>query len=203
MGHETVGRRGPMVQEVAETVPPKKDRTASPQPPVEKKTVGRLRSDLEKILGTKEASRAQLLLQTRKDGKSNYLLGFEPPTAEEVREVRREIAELQSQVRKEDAERFDEILGEQIENFDCFGSMGKKCLHLTIPDDASSGSQSGLAFKVDDFEEARKMFEGDGFTIHASRIWIGSKENGGIAERFDEILKTLGTGGEGKAGEGK
>lgn len=153
-------------------VPQRKNRENEKAPA--KRPFSQLRFELTEALNDKEAKRSRLLLEKEGGGAVSYLVGVDPPSTEEIKEMRQLISNLQKECaeRGEETQEFDDWIGNRIEEYDAFGSKGKRVVLIRIPEDTNA-RMSAIGYPTSDFDsEVSRLDTGGKFNVEGLTIYF-------------------------------
>lgn len=154
-----------------------------------KRAVSILRAELVDALNDKEAKRSRLLLEKEGGAAISYLVGVEPPSAEEVKEIRQIVSNLQKESadRGEETEEFDKWIGKKIDEYDAFGTKGQRVIIIRIPEDANA-RMSAVGYPSSDFDtEVSRLDAGGKFNVEGLTIYFTDPAEN--LPRFKALIK--------------
>ena len=117
-----------------------------------------LKDSLVGKLKSLEAARMALLSEKRKGTVNMFLLGVTPPSPDEVKEIRRLIADLQRACSKEDLEQWDTDVRDILNEYDAFGEKGNKVIAMRVLDGKDDNLEA-VVFVDADFDKTKQDFE--------------------------------------------
>jgi hypothetical protein len=153
------------------------------------RSIGEIQQVSKSFLASKEANRCRLLSTTRHGNETWYLLGVEKPAAEEIRETRKMIADLEKSADPSERERLDDWLGYLVEIYDPFGEEGSRGMLIKIPDQEDM-PVSGVTFSVISFaDEVRRFDPSNGDTHSFENAQFFHRNDRALPERFEKLIQ--------------
>jgi hypothetical protein len=151
-----------------------------------------LRTQITNKLQINERFRYQLLHLKEQVGNVTYMVQVEPPSIEEIKDIRATIGAAQRSLDGNHAEKeeFDKWIDDAIADYDCLGFSGHKIVMITIPDDPK-GKISAYSYHCNDpnaeltafkTQEVRKI-TGDNV-----RFYVGYAGDDNI-KRFQKLIQ--------------
>lgn len=179
------------------TVEPSKARTASPREeaspaplaPVPMRRVGsRLMKEFERMEASRTKRIARITKQTPEGPVEAYLLGIDPPDAEQIAQARALITQAMAEVEPASREDLDEWIDDLMDTYDSLGKIGKRAAIVNVPHDPE-GRAHAMVIPCHAYEAQVALLDPPDGRLELQDPVFHSPSQGQPLDRFSAVIK--------------
>lgn len=144
---------------------------------------------VETLFGSHEAKRSRILSRKETVDSEPYLLGVEPPSADEIRTIRERLDGLLAEIAPENRASVEAKLAKLIQEYDPYGDEGRRVIQIDVPDEPN-GRLTGFTCQTTDFTEINERFLNGEMTDLKNLRGYAASYAGMPLTRFDALIVT-------------
>ncbi|MCW1913903.1 hypothetical protein OJ996_09975 [Luteolibacter sp. GHJ8] len=149
---------------------------------------GRLMKAFEVMEATRTKRIERITKQTSEGPVDAYLLGIDPPDAEQIAEARALITQAMAEVDPASREELDERIEELVDTYDLLGKIGKRAAIVNVPHDPE-GRTYAMVVPCQDYEAQVALLDPPDGRLELQDPVFYSPSQGQPLTRFSAIIK--------------